>query len=83
MRLLAWIMTVAFALAGVALREQGGFALASWVGQGCLILATLACPLLWQQPAGLIPALITVGGRSRLMLGLALVFAAPLLLPWS
>lgn len=83
MRLLMWILTIAFALTGLSLWVGGGFPGAHDVARGLGFLAILACPFLWAQPAGLVPAPLVVPGRSRLFLGLALILAAPLLLPWQ
>ena len=83
MRLIMWILTIAFALTGLSLWVGGGFVGAQDVARGCGWLALLACPFLWAQPTGLVPAPIAIGGRRRLMMGLALIMAAPLLLPWQ
>lgn len=85
MRMLLWLLTIAFALAGLALREDHLFAGAVLVAQGCLLLAALACPLLWSKPDGLLHGVtggMILTGRDRLMLALALLLSAPLLLPW-
>jgi len=83
MRLLMWLLTIAFALAGLALRVQPSFAGAFTLGTGSLALAALACPLLWARPAGIVPDALAIPGRRRLLLGFALILAAPLLLPWQ
>jgi hypothetical protein len=83
MRLIMWILTVLFALAGLALRADGGFVGAARVAQGLLIIAVLACPLLWARPHGLVPDALAFPGKSRLMLALALLLSTPLTLPWQ
>lgn len=82
MRLLMWILTIAFALAGLGLSVDSGFAGARMAATGLGLLALLSCPFLW-APDGLVPEAIVVPGRQRLMLGLALLVAAPLILPWQ
>jgi hypothetical protein len=82
MRLVMWILTIAFALAGLALWVDGGFVGAHEVARGLGLLAFLSCPFLWARPDGLVPDAIALPGKSRLMLGLALLLAAPLVLPW-
>ena len=83
MRLVMWILTIAFALTGLSLWVDGGFVGAREVARGLAFLAILACPFLWARPTGLVPDEIVVPGKSRLMLGLALILAAPLILPWQ
>lgn len=83
MRLVMWILTIAFALTGLSLWVDGGFVGAHEVARGLAFLAILACPFLWARPTGLVPDEIAVPGKSRLMLGLALILAAPLILPWQ
>jgi len=82
MRLLMWLSTILFALAGLALRAQPPFAGAVLVGTLALLLAGLACPLLWARPLGLVPDALVIPGKRRLLLALALILAAPLILPW-
>jgi hypothetical protein len=85
MRLLLWLLTIAFALGGLAVRADHGFAGAELVGRGCLILALFACPLLWARPGGLLADMtggLIFTGKDRLMLALAMLLAAPLILPW-
>ncbi len=77
-----WILTIAFALTGLSLWVDVPFFGAREVARGCGILAFLACPFLWGRP-GFIPDGLVVPGKSRFMAGLALIFAAPLLLPWE
>lgn len=81
MRMIAWLLTIAFGLAGVAFREQGGVPHAYDVGTGLLILSGLACPMLWRKDGGLF-AWLGVTAKDRVMLSLALLLAVPLLLPW-
>lgn len=81
MRLIAWLLTLAFALAGIAFRVQGGIPFAFLIGTGLLILAALACPLVWAPDTGLLGALWPTR-KFRVMSGLALILSAPLLLPW-
>ncbi|MBT2186409.1 hypothetical protein [Sphingobium nicotianae] len=78
-----WLLTIAFALTGLSLWVGGGFVGAREVAKGCGFLAMLACPFLWARPTGLVPDEIAIGGKRRLMIGLALIAAAPLLLPWQ
>jgi hypothetical protein len=78
-----WLLTIGFALASLSLWTDGGFAGADRVARGLALLAILACPLLWARPAGLVPRALAVPGKHRLLLALALVLAAPLLLPWQ
>jgi len=83
MRLLMWFLTILFALAGGALRLQEHFAGAASLGIAALLLAILACPLLWARPGGIIPDAIAPSGKRRLIIALMLVLAAPLVLPWQ
>ena len=83
MRLLMWIFTIAFALAGLALWADGGFTGADVVARVLGGLALLACPFVWARSDGLVPDEITLPGKRRLMLGLALLLASPLILPWQ
>jgi len=78
-----WLLTIAFALTGLSLWAGGGFVGAHDVARGFVFLAILACPFIWAQPTGLVPGPIAIPGRNRLMLALALIVAAPLLLPWQ
>jgi hypothetical protein len=81
--MILWLFTIAFALAGLSLWVDGGFAGARNVARGLALAAVLACPLLWARPTGLVPGPLMVPGRSRFMLLLAMILAAPLLLPWQ
>lgn len=81
MRLIAWLLTVAFGLAGIAFREQGGIPHAFQIGNGLLMLAGLSCPLMWAPDTGLLAALSPTR-KFRVMSGLALILAVPLILPW-
>jgi len=83
MRLLMWILTIAFALSALTLWVEGHFLGALDLGRGLAFLALLSCPFFWARPDGLVPDALAVGGKRRLMLGLALVLATPLLLPWQ
>jgi len=82
MRLLMWGFTIILAFAGLGLWMEGGFIGAGVVALALCVLALLACPFLWSRPGGLVPDELAMRGRTRLMLALALIFAAPLLLPW-
>ncbi|MBO9581589.1 MAG: hypothetical protein J7498_11910 [Sphingobium sp.] len=88
MRLIMWIMTIAFALSGLALQADGAswFApygyLAVYFFRGCVFIAILACPFLWARSYGFVPSALRVSGKSRLMMALAAVAAIPLILPW-
>lgn len=81
MRLIAWLLTIGFALAGIAFREQGGIVHAREAGNGFLILAGLACPFLWRKGLGLLSRL-GVKGKDRFVLGLVMILAVPLAFPW-
>jgi hypothetical protein len=81
MRLIAWLLTLTFGLAGVAFREQGGIPCAFMIGTGLLILAALACPLIWAKDMGAL-AILSPTRKIRVMAGLALILSAPLILPW-
>jgi len=88
MRLIMWILTIAFALAGLALRAEGAswFApysyLAVYFFKGCFFIAALACPFLWARSYGLMPRGLQVPGKPRFMMALACILAIPLVLPW-
>lgn len=88
MRLIMWILTIAFALAGLALRAD-----VTWFGpslaylsdtfvKGFFVLAGLCCPFLWARSYGFIPRALQISGKERFMLGLAMILAIPLILPW-
>lgn len=81
MRMIAWLLTIACGLAGLALRVQGGIPFAFQIGTGLWILCGLACPFFWAKDSGLLEWLGATP-RERLMLGLALILATPILLPW-
>lgn len=81
MRLIAWLLTIAFGLAGLAFRVQGGIAHAYEVGTALLALAGLCCPLLWRADGGLL-SFLGVRAKDRIMLALAMIVAMPLALPW-
>jgi hypothetical protein len=89
MRLVMWIFTILFALAGLALRDDGAFPLLSdygdyapWIAEGLFIFAVLACPFFWAPRYQLVPRAIALSGMQRLLLALALIIATPLILPW-
>lgn len=82
MRLLSWLLTIACGLGALSVHSAGGFAGAREVALGLAALALLACPLIWAREGGLLPEPLAIPGRHRLMLGLALLLAAPVLLPW-
>ncbi len=88
MRLLSWTLTIVFALAGLALRADGGWLgltdprLVDSLATGCFLFALLTCPFLWARAYGLMPRPLQVPAKERMLMGLALVLAAPLLLPW-
>ncbi|MBU0557211.1 MAG: hypothetical protein KKD64_10230 [Alphaproteobacteria bacterium] len=83
MRLLMWALTLGFAFGAMGLWLDSPFYGARSIALGLASLAFLACPFLWARPDGLVPDELAVPGKARLMLALALVFAAPLLLPWQ
>jgi hypothetical protein len=89
MRLIMWIIAILSALAGLALRADGGFGVAApanvyapWIAQGLFIVAILACPFLWAPRYQLVPRALAPTGKQRFLLVLALILATPLLLPW-
>jgi hypothetical protein len=89
MRLVMWIFTILFALAGLALRDDQGFGVPSdysfyapLVAQGLFVLAVLACPFFWAPRYQLVPRALALSGKQRLFLAFALIIATPLLLPW-
>lgn len=85
MRLLLWILTIGFALGGLALCVDHRFAGATLAGKGCLLIAALACPVLWAKEGGVLAGMtggLIFTGRDRLMLSIAVVLSAPVLLPW-
>jgi len=87
MRLIAWILTVIFALAGLALRDDQGWFnlgpnLTELFAKGLFGLALLSCPFLWARSYGFMPRGLQVPGGPRLMAGLAMILAIPLVLPW-
>ncbi len=89
MRLIMWILTIAFALAGLALRADDGwwFGADAWLGdtvmKDCFVLALLACPFLWARSYGFVPRPLQVPGSQRFMMALAMILAIPLILPWQ
>ncbi len=89
MRLIMWILTIVFLLAGLALQADDG----SWFGpslaylqddvvKGFFFLAALACPFLWARSYGFVPRPLMIPGTQRFMMGLTLILAIPLVLPW-
>ena len=88
MRLIMWVLTIIFALAGLSVRADAGASLGfgpnlvELVSRGLFFLAVLACPFLWARSYGLVPRPLQVPGKSRLFMALALLFAVPLILPW-
>ncbi|GEM_PF-987155 len=87
MRQIMWIVTIAFALTGLALRADHGLwpgaYYADLLSKGCFILAVLACPFLWARAYGILPRALQVPAGQRFMLALALFLAIPLILPWG
>lgn len=81
--MIAWLLTIIFALTGISLWVDGGFVGAREVARGCGLIALLACPFIWARPSGLVPDELAVPGKSRFLLALALILATPLLLPWQ
>jgi hypothetical protein len=88
MRLIMWIVTIIFALAGLALRADGAslFApysyLAVYFFKGCFLIAALACPFLWARSYGLVPRALQMPGKERLLMALALRWRSPLSSPF-
>ena len=88
MRLIMWIVTIIFALAGLALQVDGAslFApysyLAVYFFKGCFLIAALACPFFWARSYGIVPGPLQMPGKERLMMALAIILAIPLILPW-
>jgi hypothetical protein len=81
MRLIAWLLTIAFGLAGLAFRVQGGIPHAFDVGTGLLVLAGLSCPLLWGRDGGVL-SFLGIRVKDRVMLALVMLIAVPLVFPW-
>lgn len=79
MRIIAWLLTIVFGLAGLALRVQGGIGHAQLVGTLLIMLGGLACPVFWMRDCGLL-AWVGATRRDRLMFGIAFVLAMPLIL---
>jgi hypothetical protein len=70
--LVGWIIGLAAFLGGLALRMDLGVPRADLLSKGLLVMAFLACPMIWRDgPFG-----ITRG--QRISLGLAMVLALPL-----
>ena len=89
MRLIMWILTIAFALTGLSLwADHGAFLglgprLGDLAMKGFFFLAILACPFLWARSYGFVPRMMQVPGKQRLFMALAMLFAIPLVLPWG
>lgn len=83
MRLTMWILTVMFALAGLAVWGDHSLLGADRLAQGLFALALLACPFVWARTCGLLPETLVIPGKTRLMMALTVLVAAPLLLPWQ
>ncbi|MFT3967895.1 MAG: hypothetical protein QM690_18650 [Sphingobium sp.] len=81
MRLIAWLLTLAFGLAGLAFRVQGGIPHAFMAGTALLVLAGLSCPLLWRGDGGML-SFLGIRAKDRFMVALAMLVAVPLALPW-
>lgn len=90
MRQIMWIVTMSFALTGLALHADRGFwpgdsyaSLGAPLVRGLFLLALLACPLLWARGYGIVPRALRISGGKRFLMALALLLATPLILPWS
>ena len=74
MALLGWILSFICLLAGLALRQDLPIGGSVTVSNILIIFALLACPMIWRDlPLG-------VSRGQRIVAGLALVFALPLIL---
>ncbi|MEJ7934408.1 hypothetical protein WG907_09095 [Sphingobium sp. AN558] len=74
MALLGWIIGFAALFAGLALRQDMPVGGSSTLSSLLLMLAILACPMVWREtPLG-------ISRRQRIMLGLTLLFCVPVLL---
>jgi hypothetical protein len=88
MRMLMWTLTIIFSLAGLTLWVDHGASLGfgphlgELFAKGLFFLAFLACPFLWAFSYGFVPHTLQVSGKSRFFMGLAVILAVPLVLPW-
>lgn len=74
MALIGWILSFVALLGALALRQDAPIGGSATLSNMLLLLALLACPMLWQgKPLGISRAQRVVGG-------LALLFCLPLLL---
>lgn len=76
MPLIAWIISIGAFLGALGLRADMAFVHADALGLGLFMASILACPFFWNN--ALARGFMT--GRMRVMAGLALVLALPLLL---
>lgn len=83
MRFVLWTVTLLAALAGLGVLADGGYP--HWphplaaMGWGLMTLGFLACPVMWSGE-GAIAGSLALSGKTRLMLVLAMLLAAPLVL---
>lgn len=86
MRMISWTFTVIFALAGLTMWADHGHLLGPRLGdyatKGLFFLAILTCPFLWARSYGFLPRPLQIPAKQRMMLGLAMILAIPLVLPW-
>ena len=74
MALIGWILSFTCLFAGLALRQDLPIGGSVTISNLLIILALLACPIVWRElPIG-------VSRGQRIIAGLALVFALPIIL---
>lgn len=80
MAILAWIISIATFLGGLAAQADMARPLAETIAPGLFAASFLACPVLWKMPPldELLDELLD--GRQRAMACLALLLALPLVL---
>lgn len=76
MAILAWIISIATFLGGLAVQADMSRALSDTIAPGLFTASFLACPVLWKMP----PLDELLDGRQRAMACLALLLALPLVL---
>lgn len=76
MAILAWIISIATFLGGLAVQADMARPLADTIAPGLFAASFLACPVLWKMP----PLDDLLDGRQRAMACVALLLALPLVL---
>lgn len=76
MAILAWIISIATFLGGLAVQADMSRHLAETIAPGLFAASFLACPVLWKMP----PLDDLLDGRQRAMACVALLLALPLVL---